>query len=250
MHGSTQVFDDIDSLQDALVGHWQKIARESIADHGAFHVVLAGGGTPRDFYNRLTQGDTKDSVPWDRVHIYFGDERCVPQDHVDSNFRMAREALFSKVSIPASQIHAMVIPSLSPEQNAARYAELLDQQLLKDVNGHPVFDLVLLGMGGDGHTASLFPDTEILHEDKKWVAAQFVDKLSAWRISLTYPTLNAAHHVAVLVVGESKAEMFSELAKSSSNDTRYPIQGIKPQGDLQWFLDKSATCLVVGDVKS
>ena len=249
MHGNTQIFDDVDSLLNALVDYWQEIAKESIADHDAFHVALAGGGTPRDFYQRLTQHDVKDSIEWNKVHIYFGDERYVPQDHTDSNFRMAHEALFSKVDIPVSQIHAMVNSSLSPEQNAARYASLIDRQLVKDVNGFPAFDLVLLGMGGDGHTASLFPDTEILHENKKWVAAQFVEKLGVWRVSLTYPTLNSARHVAVLVTGEAKAEIIAELATLPPTDIRYPIQGINPRGDFQWFLDKSATRLVVGDVK-
>lgn len=250
VHGSTQIFDNVDSLLDALVVLWKNIAKESIADHGVFHVALAGGGTPRNFYERLSKNNSKNSIAWDKVHFYFGDERYVPQDHVDSNFRMADETLFSKLGIPASQIHAMVTPSLSPEENAERYASLLDQQMEKDVDGHPVFDLVLLGMGGDGHTASLFPATEILHENKKWVAAQFVDQLNVWRVSLTYPTLNAARHVAILVVGEAKAAIFSELTKLSPNDTRYPIQGIRPRGDLQWFLDKAATRLVVGDDRS
>ena len=248
MYGNAHIFDDADSLLTALVDHWQKIARESIADHDGFHVALAGGGTPRDFYKQLVQSDTKNAVAWNKVHIYFGDERFVPQDHIDSNFQMAKDTLFSKVDIPSSQIHAMVDPSLSPEQNAARYASLLDQQLLKDANGNPVFDLVLLGMGGDGHTASLFPNTEILNEDKKSVAAQFVDKLGVWRVSLTYPTLNAARHVVVLVVGEGKAEILSALAKSSSADSRYPVQGIKPRKDLQWFLDKAAAHLAIDDL--
>ena len=247
MYGNIHIFDDADSLLNSLGDHWQKIARESIADHDGFHVALAGGATPRDFYKHLIQDDAKSAVVWNKVHIYFGDERCVPQDHVDSNFQMANDTLFSKVDIPSSQIHAMVDPSLSPEQNAARYASLLDQQLLKDVNGTPVFDLVLLGLGGDGHTASLFPNTEILNEDKKSVAAQFVDKLAVWRVSLTYPALNAARHVVVLVMGEAKAEILSTLAKSSSADTQYPIQGIRPQKDLQWFVDKAAAYLAIDD---
>lgn len=250
MHGNTQVFYDVDSLLDALVSHWQKIVEESIADHGGFHVALAGGSTPRNFYTRLAQCGVEDSVDWGKVHIYFGDERCVPQDHADSNFRMAHETLFSKVDIPASQIHAMFTPLLSPAQNAAHYASLIEQQLAKDGNGNPIFDLVLLGMGDDGHTASLFPDTEILNVDENSVAAQFVDKLGAWRVSLTYPTLNAARNVVVLVVGANKADILSELSRSASDEIRYPIQGVNPQGDLQWFLDKAAAYHLVSNVES
>lgn len=248
MHGNIRIFDDVDSLLDALARQWQTIAEQSIADHGAFHVALAGGGTPRSFYTRLTQRDMKDAVAWGKVHIYFGDERCVPQDHEDSNYRMAKETLFSKLDIPASQVHPMYSPGLSPEKNAAHYASVIEQSLSKDANGNPVFDLVLLGMGEDGHTASLFPDTEILQEQKKTVAAQFVEKLGVWRISLTYPTLNAAQHVALLVVGENKANILSEISTLPPGIMRYPVQVINPQGDLQWFLDKAAAHLIADDL--
>jgi len=241
VYENAQVFNSIDSLLDALVYQWKKIAEQSIADHDAFYVALAGGGTPKDFYARLAQPDVKDTIPWEKVHVYFGDERYVPQNDADSNFRMANETLFSKVSIPATQVHAMVNPSLSPEENAARYASLVDQQLVKDEKGRPVFDLILLGMGGDGHTASLFPNTEILNEDNKTVAAQFVDKLNVWRVSLTYPTLNSARHVAVLVVGGAKAEIVLELEQSSDGKMKYPIKGVHPQGELHWFFDQAAT---------
>lgn len=250
VHGNTRIFNDIDSLLDALAKQWQIIAEQSIADHGAFHVALAGGGTPRSFYTRLTKRDMKDAVAWDKVHIYFGDERCVPQDHEDSNYRMAHETLFSKVGIPTSQIYPMFSPSLNPEQNAAHYASLIEQHLAKDANGSPIFDLILLGMGEDGHTASLFPGTEILNEQKKSVAAQFVEKLGVWRVSLTYPTLNAARHVALLVVGENKANILSEISRLPPGTVRYPVQGINPQGDLQWFLDKAASHLVADDLNS
>lgn len=245
MHGNIQVFDDVNALLDALVCQWLKIAKESIADHGAFHVALAGGSTPKIFYSRLAEKSTADFIAWDKVHFYFGDERYVPQNDVDSNYRMVYEALFSKVDISESQIHAMVIPSLTPENNAQRYARLIERQLKKDASGRPTFDLILLGVGEDGHTASLFPDTEILNEVKKSVAAQFVDKLGVWRVSLTYPTLNAANHVFMLMVGESKSEMFLALSESAAGDIHYPVLRINPQGDFQWFLDKAAAHLAI-----
>lgn len=254
VHGHIQVFSNIDVLLDALLEQWQTIAAESIAARGAFHVALAGGSTPRRFYARLA----KATIEWDRVHLYFGDERCVPQDHPDSNYRMARESLFSQVPIPVSQVHAMYFPPQDAEQDeegaaeqaaqnsAARYSALLEDQLPEDTDGHPVFDLLLLGMGEDGHTASLFPGTEILDESQKSVAAQFVDKLAAWRVSLTYPTINAARHVALLVVGEAKASVLSQLSQETTNTLRYPVQGIHPLGDLQWYLDKAAARLIEG----
>ena len=112
MNGTPQIFDSLDLLLDALACRWQEIAAESIADHGGFHVALSGGRTPGSFFSHLTKRDAKEFFTWDKVHVYFGDERCVPQDHADSNYRMACETLFSKVDIPASQIHAMYIPSL------------------------------------------------------------------------------------------------------------------------------------------
>lgn len=249
MHGRARIFDDLDSLLDALLCEWKNLAEESIADHGAFHVALAGGSTPRELYTRLTEVKMGNSVAWDKVHLYFGDERCVPQDHAESNFRMAKETLFSRVGIPESQVHPMFLPSLSPDENASKYAQLISDCLPKNMNDDPVFDLVLLGMGEDGHTASLFPETEILNEQKKPVAAQFVEKLGVWRVSLTYLTLNAARHVILLVVGENKASILSEISALSSNEVRYPVQGVNPQGDLQWFLDKSASHLIKVDVK-
>ena len=250
MHGTIHIYDGIDSLLNALVLQWRELGSEAIADHGAFHVALAGGGTPQHFYQRLTQVDVEDCVEWNKVHVYFGDERCVPPDHKDSNYRMAREALLSRVAIPAPQIHPMFSPEFNAEQNAARYASLLDQQLPKDADGRPVFDLVYLGMGEDGHTASLFPKTEILNENKKPVAAQFVEKLDAWRISLTYPTINAARHVSVLVVGDSKAAVLSDISKLPISDMRYPVQGVNPRANLHWFMDAAAAHLISDDVNS
>jgi len=257
VHGNIQIFDDVDSLLDTLLMQWQSVGVESIADHEAFHVALAGGSTPRSFYAELAKAEVKGFVPWSKVHLYFGDERCVPQDHKDSNYRMAHEVLVSQVAIPASQVHAMYPPFNSAKQrakqntgknakeSAAYYSELLEKKLSKDTDGNPVFDLILLGMGEDGHTASLFPDTEILSENRRSVSAQYVDKLAAWRVSLTFSAINAARHVAILVVGDSKASVLSELSKLPTSDVRYPIQQVNPQGDLQWYLDKSAASLLV-----
>ena len=240
MNGYLQIFDDVTTLNEAVAHQWRKIAESAIHDRGVFHVALAGGGTPRKLYERLTQPDYRDGLPWKLTHVYFGDERCVPQDHAHSNYRMASEALLSHVPIPPSQAHAMFDPSLSTEKNVEHYATLLANHLPTSVSGQPIFDLILLGMGDDGHTASLFPGTEILHETNRAVAAQWVQKLDAWRISLTFPTINAARNVAILVAGASKADRMAEIADNETSNTSYPIQQVNPTGRLHWYLDHDA----------
>ncbi|MBL1274806.1 MAG: 6-phosphogluconolactonase [Ectothiorhodospiraceae bacterium] len=247
MHGKVQIYADVELLLDALTQQWWSLVDQAITERGAFHVALAGGSTPRNLYLRLAQTNALHENKWENIHIYFGDERCVPQDHPDSNYRMAMESLLSKVSVPASNIHAMNDPALDAEKNAAQYANVLEQNLVKDANGRPVFDMILLGMGDDGHTASLFPDTDILHETSQSVAAQFVEKLAVWRISLTYPTINAARHVALLIVGEAKATILADISKLSQkaeNERRYPVQSVIPHGELNWYLDEAAAQLL------
>jgi len=184
---------------------------------------------------------------WEGTHIYFGDERCVPQDHPDSNYRMARETLLAATPLLPEKVHAMFLADISVEENVQRYNKLLCATLPLNEDGFPVFDLVLLGMGEDGHTASLFPGTEILHESARPVAAQFVKKLDAWRISFTFPAINAACHVAVMVVGKRKSEIIPDiLSASKSNVAHYPIVEVNPTGQLDWYLDAAAAQLLKG----
>lgn len=246
MHGSLRIFADDSELCESLAQLWQEIAAAAIADHGAFHVALAGGGTPRQFYQRLARADYRECMPWQDTQVYFGDERCVPQDHADSNYRMAWDAFLSHVPIPLTHIHPLFDPQLSPAENAQRYARLLTEKL-PQAGSTPVFDLVLLGMGEDGHTASLFPNTEILQETAHTVAAQRVDKLDAWRVSLTFPTLNAARYVAVMVAGGAKSEILFRVLKSDTTGCEYPIQCVDPQGKLVWFVDRAAAGRLAGE---
>ena len=254
MNGNLQILDDGAAIAEAVAGHWRNLSREAIDARGGFHVALAGGNTPRTLYQRLARADYRRALDWQHTHIYFGDERCVPRDHPDSNFLMAQQALLSRVPVPPSQVHPMFEPGDEPlpqaaERSAARYADLLQARLPRSEDGLPVFDLILLGMGDDGHTASLFPGTAILQEQTRPVAAQYVDKLDAWRISLTLPTINAARQVAILVSGESKAERIAELARTAGDApderrTRYPVQRVRPQGRLNWYLDTAAARLL------
>ncbi len=245
VNGSLHIFENIDTLYVALEKQWQSIAHTAIADHGVFHVALAGGSTPRNFYKNLAQQSAIDESCWHKTHLYFSDERCVSQDHLDSNYRMVKEALLFAAPLLPEYVHAMFSADLSMEQNVTQYETLLHDTLPLDAKGCPVFDLVLLGMGEDGHTASLFPETDILHESVKPVAAQFVQKLDAWRMSLTFPAINAARHVAVLVGGDAKSKVLADIFFTDNSVVeRFPIQQVNPTGQLDWYLDTAAAQLL------
>jgi 6-phosphogluconolactonase len=243
VNGNCLLFNDLTDLCEALCRQWCQLGEQAIRERGAFHVALAGGTTPRQFYTRLAQYSSKDTDLWQNTHCYFGDERCVPLDDAQSNYRMAYDAMLSHVPIDMDHVHPMFDPAFSAAQNAQDYAALLQSRLPLSDDRQPVFDLVLLGMGGDGHTASLFPGTEILQEKQLPVEAQYVEKLQAWRVSLTFPAINAARHVAILVVGAAKAEVLADVAKASVSPL-YPIQSVRPHGCLEWYLDQAAASLL------
>jgi 6-phosphogluconolactonase len=235
---------DVDSLSHAAATRIIESARVAIREHGAFYFALSGGSTPRHLHQILALPANQQQIDWDRVHIFFGDERNVPVDHPDSNFRMAQETLLSKIPIPRSQVHAMPTGCEDMQDCAQHYAELLAS--LPQRQGMPCFDMILLGLGNDGHTASLFPDTTILDEHDRPVAAVFVPKLDTWRVSLTYPVLNQANAIVVLVSGVGKAEV---LYEAFSEPTRnYPIQRIHNE-HLEWYVDGAAAArLIESDV--
>jgi 6-phosphogluconolactonase len=215
-------------------------AKKAIDAKGSFSVALSGGSTPKMLYEMLARGEpTQPRWPfeWDKLHIYFGDERCVPPDHADSNFRMADEALLSKVPIPAQNIHRMR-GEIEPNEAAKEYG-----QMLKDQFGEEGIDLVLLGMGDDGHTASLFPNTEALKETKHRCVAHFVEHSTTganWRITLTAPFINRSSEVLILVAGASKAARLREVLHGPKDPMRLPIQLIQPAGQLLWIIDGAA----------
>jgi len=221
-----------------------ELAREAIAARGVFHLALAGGSTPKTLYRLLAQPRHAARIEWSRVHVWFGDERCVPYDHPDSNYRMAREALLDRVPLPPAQIHPMPTALSRLRLGATEYARLLRMLLPRDPAGHPVFDLVLLGMGPDGHTASLFPGTCGLHERERLVAAAYVDKLHAWRITLTLPAINAARHVMFLIAGAEKAAPLAHAMAGAVPPL--PVQRVAPSGELEWWLDTAAAAQLPG----
>jgi 6-phosphogluconolactonase len=200
-----------------------------------FSLVLSGGSTPKALYELLASEPYRSQLNWSKVEVYFGDERCVPPDHADSNFLMAHNAMLSKLPIPECNIHRMR-GEIPPEQAAAEYGEMLKGKF-RDAGP----DLVLLGMGDDGHTASLFPGTTALTETQHRCVANYVEKLNAWRITMTYPFLNKAAEVMMLITGVAKARVLEEVLEGPRG--KYPIQGIQPHGKLTWLLDAAAASM-------
>jgi 6-phosphogluconolactonase len=200
-----------------------------------FHLVLAGGSTPEALYRRLA------SSSFDRLHVWFGDERCVAPDHPDSNYGMASRAWTH--ALPQDRVHRMR-GELAPDEAALLYANEM-RRVFGDT-AWPRFDLVLLGVGEDGHTASLFPGTTATDETEKWVAANHVPKLDAWRLTLTFPVLNAAKRIWIFAVGPKKAEIVRDVL-GARDVARWPVQGVQPtNGEIVWWLDDAAGAMVTG----
>jgi len=210
-------------------------ARES-ANNGRFSVALSGGSTPKALYSLLAAPPYVDQVPWNIVHLFWGDERCVPPDHQDSNYRMTKEAMLTKVPLAENQIHR-IEAELEPDVAASKYSQVLESFF----GGVPRFDLVLLGMGDDGHTASLFPGTKALHDNDHLVVANYVEKFKTHRITLTAKVINNAARVNFLIVGDSKTKVLKEVLEGNREPDRLPSQLIQPtDGKLLWLVDRAA----------
>jgi 6-phosphogluconolactonase len=236
MAAEVQIVPDSAALAQTAAQEFHRLAEAAVRERGRFSVALSGGNTPRSVYSLLA-AEHKD-LPWDRIHAFFGDERHVPPDHPDSNFRMASESLLSRVPIPTANIHR-IHAELDPEAAANQYdSELRDFFHLLD-HDWPRFDLVLLGLGDDGHTASLFPGSQALKDVSHLVVANWVDKLQAFRITLTFPVLNHALETFFLVSGAGKVQILSDVLRPGVN--KYPAQSIHPtDGRLLWLVDRDA----------
>src|SRR5258705_12409901 len=219
------IFDNSEQLAEAAAERFVSDAQEAIKRHGRFSVALAGGNTPKRVYELLASEPYVSRIEWSRAHLFFGDERCVPPDHADSNYRMVNESLISRCSIPAQNVHR-ITGEVDPLLGARRYEEEL--RGFFPGSSWPRFDLVLLGMGEDGHTASLFPGTTALNETKAWVVANWVEKFGAFRITLTAPAINHAAHIVFLITGEAKARRLAEIVNGPADPERLPAQLIYP----------------------
>lgn len=218
-----------------LADYFVTIGNAAINEHGRFSVSLSGGSSPKKLYELLA-ADYKDALAWSKVDFFFGDERNVPQTDKDSNYLMAKTALFTPLDIPHPHIYA-VDTSYSPEAAAKAYTVAVQEYF----KGKPmVFDLVLLGLGDNSHTASLFPYTPILHDDSASVKEVFLEDQQVFRISMTARLINQAQHIAFLVYGAGKAEAVHHVLEDERDIENYPAQLITTEGDVQWFLDKAA----------
>ncbi len=208
----------------------EEALQDSIAERGVGILSLCGGGTPKPVYQELSRR----ALPWEQIKLTFGDERCVPPDHPDSNYRMVQETLLNHIEIPTSNVLRMK-GELEPEAAAEDYSQALQQ--LAPEGGVPVHDVILLGMGGDGHTASLFPDTAALQEQEKLVVANYVAKLEAWRLTMTYPLINAGREVFFLVNDHTKHSVVREVIDRTKP---HPAAKIAPSnGQVLWLLGYS-----------
>jgi 6-phosphogluconolactonase len=234
------VASDGPALTAIAATHVRRSVVEAIAARGACWIALAGGRTPKAVYERLADAGTP-AIDWARVHVAFGDERLVPPDHVDSNYGMARAALLDRVPIPAHQIHRIDGERLDADAAAAAYAAVLAGAFRSEPGAWPVFDLVLLGVGTDGHTASIFPGTAAVMETRRVAVAGDAPTAPARRVTLTFPVLNAARAVVILASGADKACAIGRAFSEGTPVAECPVRGVRPaSGMVTWLLDAAA----------
>ena len=236
------VFDTPEQLAVAAAERFVECAREFHGTLERFSVALAGGNTPRRVYELLATDRFKNRIDWPQVYLFFGDERSVPPDHSDSNYRTVYESLISQVPIPPKNVHRIVGEG-NPNENARAY----ENQLRTFFAGlsWPRFELVLLGMGEDGHTASLFPNSAALQEMSRWVVPTKNEQSGQDRITLTVPVFNHARHVTFLVTGKKKAQRLKEVLRPEPGSGQLPAQAIKPiDGSVEWLVDAEAASLL------
>jgi 6-phosphogluconolactonase len=233
---------DAAALARRAAQYFVEMAGEAVEAHGRARIAISGGATPKAAFELLADPSQPwfNRMPWQALDLYWVDERCVPPDHADSNYRMTREALLDRVPLRPEQIHR-IEGELEPEAAAARYESELRNNFRLEGAESPRFDLVALGMGSDGHTASLFPHTEAIHQMNSLVTANYVPQMDAWRITLTWPVINHARSVFFLVSGEDKAAVLQEVLTGPLDPERLPSQLIWPSsGILTYILDKAA----------
>ncbi len=237
-----QIVENADAVSRAAAEMMVNLAQKKLKSKKSFAVALSGGSTPKNMFGILANDEAlRKQMPWDSVHFFWDDERHVPPDHADSNYRMTNEAMLSKVPVPAENIHRIRAENPDADKAAEEYEQELQRFFKLETRQLPVFDCVFLGMGPDGHTASLFPKTKALHERKRLVVSNWVDKFQSFRITLTAPVLNNAEIVIFLVSGEEKAEPLKVVLEGQRQTDRFPSQLIEPtHGRLLWLVDRAA----------
>ena len=254
-HAQVRVYRDPEELALKAARLFARMADQYVVGCGRFTVALSGGSTPKAMFSVLAGDPFRDTVPWSSIYFFWGDERCVPPDHPDSNYRMTHEALLSKVPVPPENVFRIRAELPDPKEAADEYSARLERFFLAGpgatktgtapLSNIPRFDLVFLGMGPDGHTASLFPHTSALQSGEQIAAANYVEKFNAYRITLTAATINNARNVTFIAAGADKAETLKSVLEGPDQPEVYPSQLIRPgKGTLLWMVDESAASLL------
>lgn len=236
--GKIQIVDDARALARAAAELFVSRVRQAVEHRGEATVALSGGSTPKQMGQLLADAEFRSRVPWNRLRVFWGDERWVPLDSPESNAGEAIRTFLSHVGIAKDRIHPFETVGVTPEESAQRYEQLIAQSV--PGLSSPIFDLVLLGMGDDGHTASLFPHTPAIYESERLVAPNFVPKLETTRLTFTPPLINAAREVAFLAAGENKAQRLAEVVEGPLEPERLPSQTVRPEGGPLWLVDRAA----------
>lgn len=241
MNRIVNIYQNFEILSRTAAEKFVNFANEAIRERGRFTVALAGGSTPKSLYQLLKSESFKDKLDWEKVFFFFGDERNVSPDDAESNFKMVSENLFEPLNTPAENIFRWQTELKDAEKIAEEYEQTIKGFFNLSANEFPKFDLVLLGMGDDGHTASLFPFTEALNETEKIAVANYVEKLQTTRLTLTFPAINKSVNIIFLVSGGNKAEILCEVLEGDFQPERFPSQNIKPEnGSIYWLVEEDA----------
>lgn len=239
-----EVYATPEEMTGATAALFAERAAEAVSARGRFTAALSGGKTPVALYGLLAKPPFAAQIPWARVHLFWGDERCVAPDHANSNYRLVRELLIDRVPIPPANVHR-IRGEADPAEEAARYEGLLRGFFELHGDTFPSFDFILLGLGEDGHTASLFPGTGPIRETARWVAGHYVDARKGWRITLTPAAINAARAVVFIVTGTIKAAAVRDILEGPFRPEVLPAQAVRPShGELRWMLDRDAARLL------
>lgn len=241
-------FADVNALNHGVADRICAAAQEAIAERGIFRIALSGGSTPKPLYELLGTPEYASKLNWNKIQLFLGDERCVAHDSPDSNFRMIKESLIDKIEIPEENVFPTKNQDKDPEASSKDYEEKI-RAAFNTINDLPAFDLLLQGLGPDGHTASLFPGTAALSEKTRWYVANFVPKMQAWRLTLTLPVLNHGREVIFMVSGDTKASIVKEVL--TMPEKRYPAQMVHLENNkVHWYMDQAAAAGLSGGSKN